>query len=289
MQQNRLPNLFIVGFPKTGTTTLFDTLAQHPDIFPSKRKEPGDWENLHHLNKANNFCYAEYMKNFEEAVNQRYLMEGTTRYSLNLSSAKTLKGFNGSAKIVIGIREPISYIASLCFQIEKNTKRERDINEDIKLGLSYTKPRFYEAVRSYHEEFGKENVVVYTFDSFLTSARQLTAEILTFLDLEEPSDFNVINNNLSRKPKTKFHGSINQFLHNAVISKTIRNLLKKTKFYNPETIKQIVARALTNKVNYYNQIVENEENFIHLKNQFREDVRMLSETVGQNLSSKWDY
>tara|TARA_B100001093_G_scaffold84790_1_gene76352 strand:- start:164 stop:361 length:198 start_codon:yes stop_codon:yes gene_type:complete len=65
--------------------------------------------------------------------------------------------------------------------------------------------------------------------------------------------------------------------------------LKKTKFYNPETIKQIVARALTNKVNYYNQIVENEENFIHLKNQFREDVRMLSETVGQNLSSKWDY
>ena len=55
MQQNRLPNLFIVGFPKTGTTTLFDTLAQHPDIFPSKRKEPGDWENLHHLNKANNF------------------------------------------------------------------------------------------------------------------------------------------------------------------------------------------------------------------------------------------
>ena len=83
MQQNRFPNFFIVGFPKTGTTTLFGTLAQHPDIFPSKRKEPSDWENSHHLNKANNFCYAEYMKNFGVAVNQRYLREGTTRSSLN--------------------------------------------------------------------------------------------------------------------------------------------------------------------------------------------------------------
>ena len=289
MNQSRLPNLFIVGFPKTGTTTLFDTLAQHPDIFPSNRKEPGDWENLHHLHKSSDSSYAEYMNNFGAAEDQRYLMEGTTRYALNLGSAKTLKGFNENSKIVIGIREPISYIASLCFQIEKNTKRERDVNEDIKLGLSYTKPRFYEAVCSYHEEFGKKNVFVYTFDSFLSSARQLTTEILTFLDLEEPNDFNVISNNFSRKAKTKIHGSINQFLYNAGISKSIRSLLKKTKFYNPETIKKIVARALTNKVNYYDQIVENEENFLLLKNKFREDVRMLSEVVGQNLSSKWDY
>jgi hypothetical protein len=40
MSENR-PNLFIVGAPKAGTTTLFASLGQVPGIFvPDKIKEP---------------------------------------------------------------------------------------------------------------------------------------------------------------------------------------------------------------------------------------------------------
>ncbi|MFV2040601.1 MAG: sulfotransferase [Candidatus Hydrothermarchaeales archaeon] len=35
----RKPNLFIVGAPKSGTTSLYNYLKQHPDIFMSKCKE----------------------------------------------------------------------------------------------------------------------------------------------------------------------------------------------------------------------------------------------------------
>ena len=34
------PNLFIVGAPKCGTSSMYDYLAQHPDIYMSERKEP---------------------------------------------------------------------------------------------------------------------------------------------------------------------------------------------------------------------------------------------------------
>ena len=35
----RLPNLLIVGVAKAATTSLFQYLAQHPDIFPAELKE----------------------------------------------------------------------------------------------------------------------------------------------------------------------------------------------------------------------------------------------------------
>ena len=37
---SRLPNFFIIGAPKAGTTSLYHYLDQHPDIFMSAIKEP---------------------------------------------------------------------------------------------------------------------------------------------------------------------------------------------------------------------------------------------------------
>ena len=37
---NTLPNLFIVGAAKSGTTSLHNYLNQHPDVFMSSHKEP---------------------------------------------------------------------------------------------------------------------------------------------------------------------------------------------------------------------------------------------------------
>ena len=38
---DKLPNFFIVGAAKSGTTSLYHHLCQHPDIFMSPVKEPG--------------------------------------------------------------------------------------------------------------------------------------------------------------------------------------------------------------------------------------------------------
>jgi hypothetical protein len=40
MPQTYLPNFFLVGAPKTGTTSLYSYLRQHPDIYLSAVKEP---------------------------------------------------------------------------------------------------------------------------------------------------------------------------------------------------------------------------------------------------------
>ena len=37
---DRMPNLFIIGAAKAGTTALYGYLAQHPKVFLSRVKEP---------------------------------------------------------------------------------------------------------------------------------------------------------------------------------------------------------------------------------------------------------
>jgi Sulfotransferase family len=37
---DRMPNLFLIGAAKAGTTALYDYLAQHPQVFLSRIKEP---------------------------------------------------------------------------------------------------------------------------------------------------------------------------------------------------------------------------------------------------------
>ena len=40
MNKNKIPNFFIVGAPKCGTTALYEYLSSHPDVFLCDPKEP---------------------------------------------------------------------------------------------------------------------------------------------------------------------------------------------------------------------------------------------------------
>ena len=42
----KLPNLYIPGSGKSGTSTLHELLNEHPDICMSTRKEPHFWTDL---------------------------------------------------------------------------------------------------------------------------------------------------------------------------------------------------------------------------------------------------
>ena len=42
-----MPNFFIVGAQKAGTTSLYHYLNQHPQVYMSPRKEPHFFEGMH--------------------------------------------------------------------------------------------------------------------------------------------------------------------------------------------------------------------------------------------------
>ena len=60
--KDKIPNLFVIGAPKCGTTSILKYLDQHPEIFVSDIKEP------HYFNKDSGHRYyfeeEEYLRLF---------------------------------------------------------------------------------------------------------------------------------------------------------------------------------------------------------------------------------
>jgi hypothetical protein len=70
-----LPNLLIVGVPKAGTSSLFDYLAQHPDICASSKKETGYFTGRREDGRRG--PVEDYERYFVHRTRERYAMEAT--------------------------------------------------------------------------------------------------------------------------------------------------------------------------------------------------------------------
>lgn len=108
-----LPNLVIAGVPKAGTTSLFDYLAQHPQVCPSTEKEPGFFMHLRD-GMAPRMSLEEYAALFAGcAGDERYRLEATVRYFFGGQPLiDALRATLPDPRIVICLREPVERLWS---------------------------------------------------------------------------------------------------------------------------------------------------------------------------------
>lgn len=106
--------LIIVGQPKAGTTSLFDWMAQHPDVCPSNVKETRFFIDADYpLPRSNGYDGGNlelYKKNFDD-LDRSVLLEATPDYlfcDLPLDIASLLP----NARMVAILRDPVERITS---------------------------------------------------------------------------------------------------------------------------------------------------------------------------------
>lgn len=112
IKYKNIPNLFIIGAPKCGTSSLIYYLSNHPQIFVSKVKEP------HYFNKDSGHRYyfeeKDYLNLFSEAnESHSYLCEGSVWYMYSEVAIDEILRFNRDAKFIIMLRNPVSMFFSL--------------------------------------------------------------------------------------------------------------------------------------------------------------------------------
>ncbi|TCM78962.1 sulfotransferase domain-containing protein [Rhodovulum steppense] len=115
----RLPDFFIIGAAKAGTTTLHAMLDRHPGIFMSHRKEPEFFARDELYEKG----LSEYARHFENALPNQLVGEASTIYSLSPlfpHTASRIARHIPDAKIIYVMREPVSRAYSYYLQIIKN-------------------------------------------------------------------------------------------------------------------------------------------------------------------------
>lgn len=107
------PNAFLVGAPRSGTTSLFTYLARHPSIGTPSVKEP------HHFGRdlgirldtysTDRRAYRELFRDLTQPV----VLEASTSYLLSRSAAEEIAAFAPNAHILVNLRNPIDVILSL--------------------------------------------------------------------------------------------------------------------------------------------------------------------------------
>jgi len=105
----RLPNFFILGAGRCGTTSLHYYLRQHPDIFMASVKEPSFFCEPFQV-VTNPIHYAAL---FADACDETAVGEASHVYLTHPDSAKTLKSFFPEARFVLTFRHPADRAYSL--------------------------------------------------------------------------------------------------------------------------------------------------------------------------------
>lgn len=129
------PNLFLVGAPKCGTSSLFDWLCRHPDIRGSKVKEPFFLIDPAHALARRPSLAADgpeaWNRLFADADAQAPIrMEGTTHYLFDPVARAAIASMRQACAVIV-LREPAARVYS-SFQYTANNLAR------LKSGLDFT-------------------------------------------------------------------------------------------------------------------------------------------------------
>lgn len=191
MDQDTLPNLFVPGAQKSGTSTLYDYLASHPAIYMSPNKEPN------YLTRTDK-SVADYELMFGEARGVRYRGEASTGYMTSRQAVAMMERLIPDPRFVFVLRNPIDRAWSHYWWISGRYGREpRPFREAFLHDASAPAPdpmpenrgyfhggHYDRWIRMYARVFGMDRVFVTTFDRLIAEPLATVNQVCDFLDLD---------------------------------------------------------------------------------------------------------
>ncbi len=120
-QRARLPDFFIVGHAKSGTTAMYEMLRTHPQIYMPALKEPHIFAREPGQDagqsKRHPHTLEQYLSLFEAAGPQQRVGEASASYLRSPHAAERIAELRPDARIVAIFREPASFLRSLHLQL----------------------------------------------------------------------------------------------------------------------------------------------------------------------------
>src|SRR5271156_5100787 len=196
-QRKRVPDFFIVGHHKCGTTALYEMLRRHPQIYMPDVKEP--WFFARDLGvrfQPENplpQTLDEYLSLFTAAGPEQRVGEATPSYLMSHTAAASIADLQPDARIIAILREPASFLRSLHMQsVQNHAETETDLRKAIARDairpqeLLYSEHvRYVEQLRRYHAVFAPEQVLVLIYDDFRADNEATVRRVLRFLEVDD--------------------------------------------------------------------------------------------------------
>jgi len=232
----KLPNFFIVGAPKAGTTSLYEYLKNIPGIFMSPVKEPNYFSvntvpDNHPILKPIR-DKKKYLQLFEKVTNEKIVGEASPDYLADKDTPSLIHQIIPDARILISLRDPVErafsdYLIHLRQGLMKLSFHE-ELQNELNQKIDLTQPNcrleygfYFQSVQRYLEVFDSTQIKIIIFEEFIKDTKAVIKDILQFLDVNSTlNDFDDEVHNPYQGPR----GSVAQHL---LTSETASKISKK--------------------------------------------------------------
>ena len=308
----KAPNFFVVGTVKAGTTSLYNYLQEHPQVYMSPIKEPHHFATDMRVSEFNPF-YArnlktditedlagelseinmiaaivhsrpQYLELFRDVKDEKAIGEVSTSYMYSATAAEEIYKFNPKAKIIISLRNPVSrayshYLMNYrsgAVRGQFHDELVADINRQPKgWGISrlYLDHGYYhQQVQRYFNLFPREQILVLIFDELSKDPEGTMKRVFDFLGVE--TGFKSDTNVIHNKAKVPVSGLARKIINH-------QQLIRIAGMIVPKKIRRYVLSKLYTSKNLPEFKPETKE---LLKQYYRKDILATSELIGRDLS-----
>jgi hypothetical protein len=314
----RVPDFFIVGHEKCGTSALDMMLKRHPQIFLPHIKEqkyfapelrggsgrgpaqdvnrPRTWEG--------------YLRVFAAADPDQIVGEASPQYLRSATAARRIAEVQPAARIIAILREPASFLRSFHLQATQNgIESQRDFRKAMALEsarrqgrrvprrckvpqtLFYSEHvRYVEQLRRYHEMFPGDQVLVLIYDDFRHDNAGTVRTVLRFLDVDETFPIEPVET----QPRLAVRSfALKNLADSARVARhrpaAASPLGRAVHALTPNGLRGEAFRSRWRRVVYAAPEPPDEGFMLELRRRFAPEVEALSDYLGRDLIGEWGY
>jgi len=289
-----LPNFMVLGASKSATTTLYNILKNHDDIYAPSFKEP------HFFNITNNFKKGlEWYEDtyYHSSDDYKAIIDFTPTYFYTPSCAQRIyESLGADMKFIIILRNPVDRAYSHYLHSKRDGYENKDFidaliseksridssrqKDDIlsELRFSYlAQGDYYKMLTNYLKYYSLDNFLIINFESEIANGLELTSKrISDFLDIDLSNlDLNLHSNKSGTSRfsflqklmmKNGFWRRVLKFCFSSVTRQRIRNKLKNF-----------------NKINHDFKPLNHELKIKLYEKYFMEDILSLEKLIDRNM------
>jgi len=301
MSYLNMPNFLIIGAPKSGTTSLFQYLRMHPEIFMSNLKEPNffalEGKVINYQGPGDirgNQCRITSLTAYQQlfASDKPYKAKGeaSTVYLYSNIAAQNIAKYKPSMKMIAILRNPVDLAYSAFLHMQREGREPCSTfeealaceNERIKKNWGplwhLTAQGYYaEQLQRYITHFPRQQLKIFFYEAWQSTPQSVIHDILEFLEVDSTIQLDTSNRfNESGKPKQLW-------LHHIL---TKNNPLKQIlKPFLPKHLRRNMMAALTQKNLQKHTIPPMlKETRAMLQQRFYHDIKKLETLTNTDLS-----
>ncbi|MBM3692937.1 MAG: sulfotransferase [Actinobacteria bacterium] len=193
-----LPNFFVVGANKAGTTSFAAYIGTHPDVFMSPLKEPSYWSLRDRDDPDGPFLQRQirdrpaYEALFAGVRGERAIGEASTNYLQTAVAADRIRAEIPEARIIAVLRDPSdrafsAYNMHVGAHLEPLTDFGAAVDAELAGGTwrHYLAMGYYaESLDRWIDHFGRDRVRVFLYEDLVADPAAMVRETFAFLGVD---------------------------------------------------------------------------------------------------------